>query len=578
MKNRKTKTFDAFTTLSFALCFGVLSLVSPAASAATINATLSSPTNAPISANGYTATGNTVNFTLNFAPSTGTDLMVVNNTGLPFINGTFDNLTNGQPVELSYGGVDYDFVANYFGGSGNDLVLTWAHNRVFACGYNYSGQVGDNTTSNRSVLIPVIVSSALAGKTVTALAEGYNHSLALCSDGSMAAWGSSYYGQLGTGSSMDSFVPVSTSLLPGRTFVAIAAGEAHSLALCSDGSVAAWGGGRFGQLGTGGEDDSWGPVQVNADPGFSALAGKTVVAIAAGHTHSLALCSDGTVAAWGWNHYGELGNNTNVQSDFPVAVCTTPGVSLLAGKTVTAIAANRAQSLALCSDGTLATWGGASYVPVAVGGGFPSYLDNRIVVAITADDAGFLVRCSDGALIHWGDGVEYPDFVDTNLLFARLENPNPVVGAIAAGYDYYKALCLDGTMLAWGGNFYGQLGIDGSMPGPYEVSRASLAPGERFVAMGSGCMAYHSLALVASPVSPPIFLNGPFLTNGTSLHFSFTNTPGKSFTVLTCTNPAFPLNNWTPISGLVETSPGLFQFTDPLPASNPRRFYRVRSP
>ena len=51
------------------------------------------------------------------------------------------------------------------------------------------------------------------------------------------------------------------------------------------------------------------PVAVNTASGVSALFGKTVVAVAAGDSHSLALCSDGTVAAWGYNTYGQLGDN-----------------------------------------------------------------------------------------------------------------------------------------------------------------------------------------------------------------------------------------------------------------------------
>src|ERR1035441_2812198 len=99
------------------------------ASADLLTAPYNSASDVPITASGYTATGNTVNFTLNCAPATGADLMVVQNTALDFINGTFDNLTNGQAVALTYGGTTYCFVANYYGGSGNDLVLVWASKR-----------------------------------------------------------------------------------------------------------------------------------------------------------------------------------------------------------------------------------------------------------------------------------------------------------------------------------------------------------------------------------------------------------------------------------------------------------------
>src|ERR1035437_8519555 len=115
------------------VAFGLFSTL---ATAATVDAIYNSATDVPVTASGYTVTGNTINFTLNFAPATGTDLMVVSNTALPFINGTFDNLTNGQSVALSYGGVTYRFVANYYGGSGNDLVLVWANSRMFAWGQN----------------------------------------------------------------------------------------------------------------------------------------------------------------------------------------------------------------------------------------------------------------------------------------------------------------------------------------------------------------------------------------------------------------------------------------------------------
>ena len=65
-------------------------------------------------------------------------------------------------------------------------------------------------------------------------------------------------------------------------------------------------------------------MAVSTTAGVSVLHGETVVAIAAGYTHSLALCSDGTVAAWGENLYGQNGDNTTTLRNAPVAVSTTP--------------------------------------------------------------------------------------------------------------------------------------------------------------------------------------------------------------------------------------------------------------
>ena len=133
------------------------------------------------------------------------------------------------------------------------------------------------------------------------------------------------------------------SALFGKTVVAIAAGYYHSLALCSDGTVAAWGHNGFGRLGDNTTTQRNVPVAVNTASGVSALFGKTVVAIAAGYHHSLALCSDGTVAAWGYNTSGQLGDNTTTQRNVPVAVNRDSGVSALFGKTVVAVSAGGPQ-------------------------------------------------------------------------------------------------------------------------------------------------------------------------------------------------------------------------------------------
>ena len=79
-----------------ALIWSSVWLVAMPVNAATVTATYPTATTIPVTATSYTATGNTVNFTLNFAPATGTELTVVKNTGLGFINGTFDNLAQGQ--------------------------------------------------------------------------------------------------------------------------------------------------------------------------------------------------------------------------------------------------------------------------------------------------------------------------------------------------------------------------------------------------------------------------------------------------------------------------------------------------
>ena len=90
-----------------------------------VAATYVTGTEVAVKSNGIDVEGKTLNITLEFAPSPGTQLMVVRNTGPGIIRGRFNNLAQGQTIELSYAGLVYHFVANYYGGNGNDLVLLW---------------------------------------------------------------------------------------------------------------------------------------------------------------------------------------------------------------------------------------------------------------------------------------------------------------------------------------------------------------------------------------------------------------------------------------------------------------------
>jgi alpha-tubulin suppressor-like RCC1 family protein len=601
-----------------AIVLSAFGLLSTTASAATVSAVWNSAADVPVTANGYSATGSMINFTLNFAPATGTDLMAVSNTALDFIVGTFDNLAHGQVVKLSYGEVTYRFVANYYGGSGNDLVLVWASNRAFGWGWDQYGQVGDNASGvNRLLPVPVTATGVLAGKTIVALAAGWSHSLGVCSDGTVAAWGWNREGELGDNSTTERHAPVSVNTAPGsalygRRVVALAGGAYHSLALCSDGTVAAWGKNTDGQLGDNAMSgmQSQRPVAVNTNAGVSALYGKTVVAIAAGFAHNLALCSDGTVVAWGRNDNGQLGNNTNTftGSYVPVAVSTNSGVSALYGKMVTAIAAGSGHSVALCSDGAVVTWGRNDHgqlgnnttaptnaaVAVNTNQGV-SALCGRTAVAIAAGYAHTLALCSDGAIAAWGwnqygqlgngtttelypFGEIVPVAVNTNAGVSALSGETVV--AIAAGYTHSLAMCADGTLAAWGQNNYGQNGDNTTTLHnvPLAVNTTPLAAGQRFGRVAAGSFAYHTLAWVAAPPASLITLTGAQKLPAGSFQFAFSNTPGAFFSGLAATNPGLPLSNWTSLTGLVEVSPGQFQFTDSQATSTPRRFYRVRSP
>gem|GEM_PF-1029305 len=369
-------------------------------------------------------------------------------------------------------------------GLSHTLALT-SEGTVYAWGGSTNGQLGINSTNGGFAPVAVFtevnsVPTALNGKFVIAIATARHTSYALCSDGTIASWGENQRGQLGNGTSgngtnnADVRVPVAVTLsgvLSGKTVVALAGGTNHVLALCSDGTVAAWGTGGAGQLGDNSTSNRSTPVLVNTTSGTSALFGKTVIAIAGGANHSLALCSDGTVVAWGSDSNGQLGNDTTLSSsNAPAAVNTTSGTSALFGKTATAIAAGNQHSIALCADGSVVTWGRNHRSQL----GDNSTTDSSVPVA---------VNTASGVSALFGKSVK----------------------AITAGLDGNLVLSTDGTLAGWGYSLLGQVG-DNSTDSPRAVPTAvnvadgvSALSGKTVMSLaGSGSASDHFMALYAN--------------------------------------------------------------------------------
>ncbi len=227
---------------------------------------------------------------------------------------------------------------------------------AYGWGYNNFGQTGVGTTTT-PIKVPTKL-TALAGKTIKQIATGLLHTVALDSTGKVYAWGdNSSAGQLGNGTTISSLTPVAVTggALAGKTITAVAAGFFHTLALDSTGKVYAWGDGVYGQLGNSNSVQQNSPVAVTTT---GALSGKTIVAIAAGGRMSMALDSNGQLYTWGQNGSGEVGDGTTTTRNAPVAVSTT---GLLSGKNITAISSAYSKSMALDSNGRVYAWGSNAY-------------------------------------------------------------------------------------------------------------------------------------------------------------------------------------------------------------------------
>ena len=187
---------------------------------------------------------------------------------------------------------------------------------VWAWGDGGSGQLGNGQTGNSTFPVAVTAPAAWSGHTVVSVAADANCSLAVLDDGSVWAWGS----LLGNGQTGNSAVPVAVTApaaWSGHAVVSVAAGAYHSLVVLDDGSVWAWGLNGSGQLGNNSTAPSFVPVAVQAPTAWS---GHSVVSVAAGDSHSLAVLEDGSVWAWGTGAFGQLGNGQTDDSTVPVPV------------------------------------------------------------------------------------------------------------------------------------------------------------------------------------------------------------------------------------------------------------------
>ncbi len=234
---------------------------------------------------------------------------------------------------------------------------------------------------------------------------------------------------------------------------AVAGGGRSSYAIKSDGTLWAWGYNVYGQLGDSSTTNRTAPVQV------STL--TNVVAVAAGTYHALAVKSDGTVWSWGYNGYGQLGLSDWSNRSAPAQIT--------ALSNVVAVAAGDKHSIALKSDGTVWSWGSNYYGELGGGSTSARYTPTQVsglsgISKISAGSEFSMALQDDGveAGIVWAfgrnDSGQIGDGTTTDRTTpVRVGNVSSV-SAIGTGYRTSYAATSDGAAWAWGSNYYGQIG------------------------------------------------------------------------------------------------------------------------
>lgn len=287
---------------------------------------------------------------------------------------------------------------------GRNHACAIAGGKAYCWGDNTYGQLGNNSTTNSSTPVAVDTSGVLAGKNVTDIATGGNHTCAIA-DNQAYCWGYNEYGQLGNNSLDNALAPVEVNTvgLAGKTLSGIATGGNHSCVI-ANGQAYCWGINGDGQLGI---DSSISRMVTPAGVyNLGALSGKTVTGISAAGSHTCAIASS-QAYCWGYNAYGQLGNNSTSTSLAPVAVDTS---GLLSGKSITSLDVDGSHSCVV-ADGSLYCWGYNNYGQLGNGNTTTSYVPIAVDTAgvlsgktASSVSAGFYHVCAlaDGRVYCWG--------------------------------------------------------------------------------------------------------------------------------------------------------------------------------
>jgi alpha-tubulin suppressor-like RCC1 family protein len=358
--------------------------------------------------------------------------------------------------------------------------------RVWAWGDNRRGQIGSGSSKQYS--LPVIMFSD-----AIAVAAGNGYSLALKNDGTVWAWGDNEYGELGDETVESKTTPIRVVGIEHINSITTVNNIPISIAIGDDGTVWAWGYNNV-RFGVGHDINSIYSTEINPHPvPLPHLAGS--IKISPGNYHVLAL-RNGSIWAWGINNYGNIGDGTLADRDYPVRIIGSDSGSANVDRImlyllfrydcgsakVGQVIAGTSHSAALMDDGTVFMWGSNSKGQYGDGTATTSYLpvkvpapENVASVALGQESTLYLKNdgtvwaCGNNAQGQLGDGT-------TNNRYKIVPVPKMTdVKEIATGISFSVALKNDGTVWAWGNNMYGTLG-DGTYISKYSPEKVNGLP------------------------------------------------------------------------------------------------------
>ena len=374
---------------------------------------------------------------------------------------------------------------------------------LWAWGYNWHGQVGDGTNTDRTS--PVQIGSETSWKSVDA---GSIHNVAVRTDGTLWGWGYNANYQLSDGTTTNRNSPVQIGTA--TSWQSVAAGTYHTVAVQNNGTLLAWGHNSSGQLGVGLEMDSnYNITTPNRTIPTSVL--WDTFSVAAGFGHTVAVKTDGTLWAWGANGYGQVGDGTiqtGAERD-PYVKKASP-IRIGSATTWQSVAVGGSHTVAVRTDGTLWAWGNNN--SGQMGDGTNTDRTSPVQIgsettwqSVAAGDYHTLAVRTDGTLWAWGNNYhgQVGDGTTTTRTSPVQIGSATTWQSVAAGAYHNVAVRADGTLWAWGFNRESQLG-DGTTTTRTSPVRIGTATTWQSVSAGSS----HTVAVQAATPAPEINVTG----------------------------------------------------------------------
>ena len=340
--------------------------------------------------------------------------------------GTNSTANTSSPVLTIDSGINWKQVTGGFGHTAaiktDGTLWTW--------GYNLYGQLGDNTITGKSSPVTTIA----GGTNWKQIACGYYHTSAVKTDGTLWIWGLNNFGQLGTNNTTNYSSPV-TTIAGGTNWKQVTAGVGHTAAIKTDGTLWTWGRNDFAQLGNAN-------TVSYSSPATTAGGGTNWKQVIAGYYHTAAIKTDGTLWTWGYNNYGQLGDNTTINKSSPIT-------TIAGGTNWKQIACGDGHTAAIKTDGTLWTWGYNNY--------------GQLGTNNTSNYSSPVTTIVGGT--NWKQ--------------------------VTGGFGHTAAIKTDGTLWTWGYNTYGQLGDNTTINKSSPVT--TIAGGTNWKQVATG--GYHTTAI-----------------------------------------------------------------------------------